>query len=596
MKTIRGKLLLVYGLFLIILIVSIYSSYVAIDAQHQHLVLNDIFLNQKLLIERISQNTVNVGNTAVVNLMYFDIQREENIDKIEDSIVELEIINNSIRNLQYEKDGEIIPLKFKGDFLVIFMEALEDFGENWDQSLETAKWLLNKENIESLNYENVLMKYKEYNESLFKHQDELIRLCREEAERNNRYAKTVEIISFIVSGLTFLFLIKTMEVSFKKPLYKIVDVFKKMGSGKMNVRLDRKENDEFKLVFNEFNRFSDNLAEVKHIEDEIIFKDNIYDIVSYMKEKFDKYIDLKSIDIFYSDSRNDNYMISYDGFEFDRKSIDQISIVEEVKHTDSEVCVPIMVNDRYIGYTRIISSSKIVDRNVEFIKNISYKINMAFYKSLLFNDLLSIVTNSLSDLAEYRDNETRQHLVRMSNYAYIIGEKLKEKDKYKDLIGKSYLDELKLAAPMHDIGKIGIPDEILLKPGKLTDEEFDIMKTHASIGAKVLEKMHDRFSKYNITYFNMAREIALYHQEKFNGSGYPNGVKGEEIPLSARICALADVFDALTSKRPYKEAFSLEKSYAIIDETVGSHFDPDVVEAFYEVREKIEEVYYKYRD
>jgi putative two-component system response regulator len=94
----------------------------------------------------------------------------------------------------------------------------------------------------------------------------------------------------------------------------------------------------------------------------------------------------------------------------------------------------------------------------------------------------------------------------------------------------------------------------------------------------------------------MAREIALYHQEKFNGSGYPNGVKGEEIPLSARICALADVFDALTSKRPYKAAFSLEKSYAIIDETVGSHFDPDVVEAFYEVREKIEEVYYKYRD
>lgn len=129
------------------------------------------------------------------------------------------------------------------------------------------------------------------------------------------------------------------------------------------------------------------------------------------------------------------------------------------------------------------------------------------------------------------------------------------------------------AAPMHDIGKIGIPDNILLKPGKLTDEEFDIVKSHTTIGAKIL-------SKSNAKIIILAEQIALSHHEKWNGLGYPNGLSGKDIPLEARIVAIVDVFDALTSKRPYKKTFPVEVALDIMEKERGQHFDPDVLDIF----------------
>ncbi len=150
---------------------------------------------------------------------------------------------------------------------------------------------------------------------------------------------------------------------------------------------------------------------------------------------------------------------------------------------------------------------------------------------------------------------------------------------------------------MHDIGKIGIEDNILLKPGRLTEEEFAKMKTHAAHGGgDILTKLDEKFRYYGITYFDMAANIAYGHHEKFDGSGYPNGIVGEEIDLAARIIAIADVFDALTSKRPYKDAFSLDKSYGIIEESIGNHFDPQVAEAFFRGKEEIERVYHDFKE
>jgi putative two-component system response regulator len=145
------------------------------------------------------------------------------------------------------------------------------------------------------------------------------------------------------------------------------------------------------------------------------------------------------------------------------------------------------------------------------------------------------------------------------------------------------------ASPMHDVGKIGIPDRILLKPGKLDPDEWEIMKQHATIGTRILEGPDAEFIK-------LARVIALTHHEKWNGSGYPGGLKGSDIPLAGRITAIADVFDALTSKRPYKEPFSLDKSFSIIKEEWGKHFDPDVVDAFLEIENEIVSIKDRYRD
>ena len=171
----------------------------------------------------------------------------------------------------------------------------------------------------------------------------------------------------------------------------------------------------------------------------------------------------------------------------------------------------------------------------------------------------------LAKAGEYRDEETGNHIVRMAKYSRIIAEGLSLEEDRCDLI--------EIAAPMHDIGKIGIPDYILLKPGKLSVNEFDIMKTHPVIGFQILQ---DSPSKY----LSMGATIALSHHEKFDGSGYPYGAKGDEIPLEARIVAVADVYDALTSNRPYKKSWSSEDGLAFLNANKGTHFDPNCVDAF----------------
>ena len=173
------------------------------------------------------------------------------------------------------------------------------------------------------------------------------------------------------------------------------------------------------------------------------------------------------------------------------------------------------------------------------------------------------VIQRLGRASEYKDNETGMHVMRMSHYTQVLALAYG--------LGESIAENLLNAAPMHDIGKIGIPDSIMLKPGKLTDEEFAIMKTHPQIGAEILGGDDSEL-------IMLAKSVALTHHEKWDGTGYPNGLKGEEIPIEGRITALADVFDALTSKRPYKDAWSVEKTMDYMREQSGRQFEPKLIE------------------
>jgi putative two-component system response regulator len=191
------------------------------------------------------------------------------------------------------------------------------------------------------------------------------------------------------------------------------------------------------------------------------------------------------------------------------------------------------------------------------------------------------VVQRLGRAAEYRDNETGNHILRMSHISALLAK----------AIGWNEADcELMLhASPMHDIGKIGIPDHILLKPGKFEPDEWEIMKTHAVIGAHILDGDDSDLMRW-------ASEIALSHHEKWDGSGYPNGLSGEAIPLTGRIAALADVFDALTSARPYKKAWPVEAAVGLIKENCGAHFDPNLVDAFLEQLPEILKIQQQYSD
>ena len=194
----------------------------------------------------------------------------------------------------------------------------------------------------------------------------------------------------------------------------------------------------------------------------------------------------------------------------------------------------------------------------------------------------------LADMVESRDENTGDHVRKTAAYTRIIMDKLREMDIYTDQLTDQFIFDVERSAPLHDIGKISISDTILNKPGKLTDEEFEIMKTHTIAGAAVIDQTIEKLPESG--YLLEAKNIALYHHEKWNGRGYPEGLSGEDIPLSARIMAVADVFDALVSERCYKKAFSFDEAMDIIKKDAGSHFDPNVAEAFLQSRERVSEV------
>jgi len=207
---------------------------------------------------------------------------------------------------------------------------------------------------------------------------------------------------------------------------------------------------------------------------------------------------------------------------------------------------------------------------------------------------VSVLLRTVGRLAEYRDEETTLHLERVSKLARIIACELQRQGSYASTVTDDFIESLVQAAPMHDIGKVGIPDEILTKPGKLTDEEFQIMKTHADIGRRVLSQAFD--PAHPVPLIKMCIDIAHCHHEHYDGKGYPRRIRGGEIPLSARIIALVDAYDAITSRRRYKEAQSHQRAVEIIRQESGRHFDPAVVDAFLrcdelfnKVRERLDE-------
>lgn len=201
---------------------------------------------------------------------------------------------------------------------------------------------------------------------------------------------------------------------------------------------------------------------------------------------------------------------------------------------------------------------------------------------------------SLAKLAETRDPETGQHLERIGNYSRLIAQELSTLPEYNHYITESYIQDIYSSSPLHDIGKVGIPDAILLKPGRLTPKEFEEMKLHSAIGGGALSAADQMLGGQS--FLTLGKQIAYHHHEKWDGSGYPDGLKGTEIPLSARIVAIADVYDALTSKRVYKDAVSHDQARAIIIDSSGSHFAEDVVRVFLKRADDFLEIRKRYKD
>ncbi|HOX64748.1 MAG TPA: HD domain-containing phosphohydrolase [Thermotogota bacterium] len=262
----------------------------------------------------------------------------------------------------------------------------------------------------------------------------------------------------------------------------------------------------------------------------------------------------------------------------------------------SSITFPICLNNRILGFFFVSSFSKAAFRimDAEFLKEIVSSLKYTILNSYILQQVIAVTAQTFADLVEKKDFETGNHIVRVSRLARMLAEDLTET--FPEITTK-FIREIFWFASLHDIGKVGIPDNILLKPAKLTPEEFEIMKTHVTIGESVIRQMQRTLHRFtHLEFLGGAIDAIIGHHEKWNGSGYPAGMKGDEIPLAGRILAVSDVFDALMSERPYKKAFSFEKSIEILSEGKGAHFDPRIVDAFFKRKEEVKVLYDKFKD
>ncbi|MFA7268338.1 MAG: two-component system response regulator [Sterolibacterium sp.] len=232
----------------------------------------------------------------------------------------------------------------------------------------------------------------------------------------------------------------------------------------------------------------------------------------------------------------------------------------------------------------------------DFLKDQNlYLENEVSKRTLEVMAIQNVTIHAMASLAETRDNETGNHIRRTQHYVRMLAEKLKTHPRFSKYLTEHQIDILFKSAPLHDIGKVGIPDSILLKPGKFEPEEFEIMKTHTTLGKEAIEHAEAELGM-EVGFLFCAKEVSASHHEKWDGSGYPQGLSGDSIPISARLMALADVYDALISRRVYKESIPHEEAIAIILAGKGSHFDPDVTDAFAAVADELKSIAERFSD
>lgn len=278
--------------------------------------------------------------------------------------------------------------------------------------------------------------------------------------------------------------------------------------------------------------------------------------------------------------------------------INNLGAKDKEAHKHSQVLVkagyrasytaPMIWEDHFFGF--IFFNSPLPDVFTERVLSdldvISHMITLLVYNERARIRTLLATIRSALDITHSRDPETGTHIERMSRYARIIAREVALKYKLND----QFVEHVYLFSPLHDIGKIRIPDSILLKQEKLTDEEFAVMKTHAEEGKALVEKLIENYGLGGVSHIDLLKNIVLHHHEAVDGSGYPSGLKGDSIPIESRIVTVADIFDALTSKRPYKEAWSNDKAFAKLDELAGKKVDPDCVAALKKHRKEVERI------
>ena len=438
------------------------------------------------------------------------------------------------------------------------------------------------------------------------------------------------IIVFIISNLFIVFVLVSRVI---RPLDNTRKAFDKVANGKLNYQVPVIAQNEIGELIDSFNGLTQRIAALFQLTDSIHSASNLDETLKSFHQEFQQFLPLDLIGLIrYSAGREkysleriftrlDSSLRENDQFSAENSILNQVleqqqlvylnsenidqyldgndQLVTKLKHNQlnsilfialeslsSEPVVLVLATDKDNAYQA---------KHLELLGNISAQISHSLDKTIGMEGLVISTLEGLAKLAESRDPETGDHLMRMSLYSAIIADQLGKTSRYSNQITPSYVRNVFKFAPMHDIGKVGVEDSILLKPGKLTAEERAEMEKHPAIGAAVLERCEQQMNALGHSVFKTGIEIAGCHHEKFDGSGYPAKLSGEAIPLSARIVAAADVFDALTSKRPYKDAWPIDKALSVMKEESGKHFDPEIISALEAALPEILKVYEEHK-
>ena len=441
-------------------------------------------------------------------------------------------------------------------------------------------------------------------------------------------------ISIILSLLIAITIFLVVYKKVFKPMAMTVDAFNRVALGELSHQVDVSDTTELGQLTSSFNRLTAKLNSLFGLTNRIYQATSLDEIIKFIYQEFNSLLPIEWVAMLRMDVEQENMTIGHiysknkqilhEGdsvlvsHPMIQKVFDENHVVsyadldvELQNHSGdnglfvslsqmklrSVIMIPLQISGTERALLVFATSKKnaYYSSHKDLLNNITVQVSSAFDRTIGMESLVISAVEGLAKLAESRDPETGDHLVRMSLYSYIVAQELYNEGIYQGEYKSSYPRHVYHFAPMHDIGKVGIEDSILLKPGKLTDAQWVEMKKHPVIGGDVLRRCESQVNQAGYSMFKIGIEIAEGHHEKYDGSGYPYQRKGCEIPLSARIVALADVFDALTSRRPYKEAWPVDKALKLINEESGRHFDPEVVKAFERALPQIMDVYDKHK-
>ncbi len=426
------------------------------------------------------------------------------------------------------------------------------------------------------------------------------------------------------AGITLLIMVLIMiQRLIIKPINITLDGFSRVAKGDFSYQLPVVTQNEIGQMTLAFNHLTGRLSSMFRLTNRINQGQKLDDMLRFVHEEFQDFVPLDWVGVFYASPDGKIFLLerhfsptplslkegdSFNAYQggWDVLLNEPLALTLSTTRITQGSLEEVLVSNGFTasvylpllsqGGNRAIMTFASKNQNyqqehVEFLKNIVATISHILERTVVMENLVASAVQGLAKLAESRDPETGDHLVRMALYSALVAEELRHDPQYIAKITPAYVRDIYHFAPMHDIGKVGIPDDILLKPGRLDVDERKRMERHPSIGGEVLRRCEAQMAALGHSMFQIGIEIAECHHEKFDGSGYPAGLREQEIPLSARIVAAADVFDALTSKRPYKDAWPVEKALVVMQEDVGKHFDPAVIAAMLRAQPRIMEIY-----